>query len=231
MLQLLPLATVVFSSPKQHINPKANSYPRVNLRNITHFPFCPVFSDGGCVHLCSQTHPHRARKGWEKVVHMDPELFSSKCKIWGNLGASLSRVPSLLHAGFSSGQGTLPISRDSQVPSHFILQHALMSAPGLHKAVTVCWQEWEQSFRFKREFSASAFLVLESLLRSPIELWCIRNHRVFSTYIFSHKLVSKIIRRYGSFPCIPFQAGLQRHVFAAVSVLPDLEPGLKHLSH
>lgn len=152
--------------------------------------------------MCSQTHPRRDRKDWEMVIHMDPELFSSNCKIWRNLRTSILRVlfPSTCWVQLRPGQAANLTGQSSPItyyyPSTFPDEGTSISP----KAMMVCWQEWEQwPFGIKRKFSASTFLVLESLLLSPIGPWCVNNLRLSSICVFNHMLVPKIIWLY-NFP-------------------------------
>lgn len=146
--------------------------------------------------MCSQTHPHREREDWEIVIHMDPELFSSNCKIWRNLRSSLSRVffPSTCWVQLRSGQAANLRGQSSPI-THYPSTFPADGTFDFPKAMMVCWQWGEQwPFGIKRKFSASTFLVLESLFLSPVGLWCVNNLRVSDTCVF------KIIWRYDSFP-------------------------------
>lgn len=69
---------------------------------------------------------------------MDPELFSSDCKIWGNLGTSLSRVllPSTCWVQLRSEQAANLAGQSSPIssyPSAFPGEGTLIS-----KAMMVC---------------------------------------------------------------------------------------------
>lgn len=72
---------------------------------------------------------------------MDPELFSSDCKIWGNLGTSLLRVlfPSTCWVQLRSAQAANLAGQASPIsyyPSPFPDEGTLIS-----KAMMVCWQQ------------------------------------------------------------------------------------------
>lgn len=109
--------------------------------------------------MCSQTHPHGDRKDWEMVIHMDPELFSSDCKIRGNLGTSFeSAFPFYVRVQLRSEQAANLPGQSSPVsfyPSAFPGEATLIS-----KAMMVC-SVTAMTF-FNRKFSASTFLVLEA---------------------------------------------------------------------
>lgn len=100
-----------------------------------------------------------------------------------------------------SAQARASCQSNRTVKSHHILripQHFLMKAlPPKQWWFAGKKEQWP--FGIKRKFSASTFLVLESLLLSPIGPWCVNNLRLSSICVFNHKLVPKIIWRY-NFP-------------------------------
>lgn len=193
-VQLLLLTTLIFSFPKQHVNPKVNSYFVVSWethnQEFCTLLFLSVFSDWGYVHMWSQTHPHRDRKHWEAVLLTDPELFSSSCKIWRNLRTSLSRVffPFCV-PGSAQVRASCQSQQDNRVPSRIIPQHFPMTAVWFSQSsdgVLAVVRVLIPAFRIKRKFSASSSLVLESVLLSPVGLGRVNHLRVSGTSVFNH---------------------------------------------